>query len=95
MSLKHYTNFVDAILNRGHYISFFDGEEWPIKLSRDRAEILDWYQAVDEAEVVVRDDDCEKLGWFWIIFENGEDLITDHTDNDFCGEICSEVADHG
>lgn len=69
----------------GTTLSVMDGEEWCVVRSRNNEEILDALGSTDNDEIVWRDINGTKIGWFWLIYGNGPgELIADHTDNAVC-----------
>ena len=81
---------VNAILKAGHTVSLFDCEEWTVKKSTDRVECYKALWTTDDDQIIARDADGKKLGWFWLVYGNAEDgceLIADHTANEYCDEI--------
>lgn len=82
---------IDDILSRGLLISVQDGEEWAVKRSTDPDEIKRDIGETCETQIVCRDPDGTFRGWFWLIHGNDEDVISDHTDNEICHEICKSV----
>jgi len=78
----------------GNVISINDGEEWTVYRSRDAETIVAALATTDHDIVAVRDGDGEKLGSFVLIWGNsGEELISDHTANDYCESIWMNVVD--
>lgn len=86
------TALVDACLKRGFVISVCDGEDWPVKRSNDKGEIMAALFSTDEDAIVIRKADGDKLGWFQLIYGNcGYDVISDYSANDICDAIWNEV----
>jgi hypothetical protein len=73
---------VDAILAAGHSVTIWEGGGYAIKRATDRAAILDALASTDSDCVNVFDASGKRLGEVLLIYGNGEDLISDHTDND-------------
>jgi len=83
---------VTACLKRGFAVSVNDGEEWVVKRSIDKAEILAALFSTDEDTLVIRDAEGRKAGWFWLIYGNdGWDVVSDYSVNDNCDAIWNEV----
>ena len=73
---------VDALMAAGYTIGVNDGEELTVRRSTDRAEIMGALATTEEDYVIAYDAHTGKrFGWVWLIWGNGEDLITDHTVN--------------
>ncbi len=70
-------------------ISVNDGEEWVIKQSRDQEAILQAMGATDMDILLIRDQDGERVGSISLVWGNGEDLLSDHSDNGAMAEFCS------
>lgn len=83
---------VTACLKRGFAISVSDGEDWPVKRSTNKAEVLAVLFSTDEDVIVIRTKDGEKAGWFQLIYGNdGYDVVSDYSANDTCEAIWKEV----
>lgn len=83
---------VQALLDRGAAVSVHDGEEWAVKRSTDKAEIMAGLFATDMDSLVARDADGNKLGWWSLIYGNdGTDVVSDYSANDFAEAIWNEV----
>ena len=86
------TALVTACLDRGFLVSVHDGEEWAVKKSSDKAEILAALFATDQDEIVIRTAEGVRAGWFQLIYGNdGYDVVGDYTDNEVCNAIWNEV----
>ena len=87
---------VKAILKRGYQISIYLEDEPMIEHSRDLAEVIKNLAAGDLDSLVIETDGGNSVGWFSLIYNNGSEhepliVISDHSDNDVCNEIVSEV----
>lgn len=86
------TALVDGCLKRGYAISVSDGEDWPVKRSTDKAEIMAALFSTDEDVIVIRDSEGNKAGWFQMIYGNdGWDVVSDYSANPVCEAIWNEV----
>jgi hypothetical protein len=84
---------IRIILDKGYAISVFDGEEWVVKVSTDRKAIIRAVGSTGEDLIRIREFD-KHVGSFWLVYGNADDgseLIADHTDNELCNEIWSEL----
>lgn len=79
---------VTHILSGENLISVCDGEEWTVKRSTNKREILDALATTDNDVIRVR---CpltgDVRGSFNLIYGNAEDgceVIADHTANEYC-----------
>lgn len=81
---------VKALLARELSVSVNDGEEWTAKMSRDYGEIVDALCSTGEDYLRAYAPTGDIMGGFWLIYGNAEDgseLISDHTDNEFCDRL--------
>jgi hypothetical protein len=79
------TRLVAAALAAGYTVSVYDGEEYTVKRSRKSKEILEALATTGEDVLVIRDSAGERLGVLSLIWGNdpsGDELISDHSDND-------------
>lgn len=60
--MKAYEHLIDYALDFGFTISVWDGEEWQVKRSRDRAAIIEAVESVEEAKLRIRDLADEVVG---------------------------------
>lgn len=90
---RHAAALIDALLAKGCMLSVHEGEDWAIQHSTDRAAILEALASTDEDRVIARSTDgTERLGSFYLVYGNAPDeLIADHTDNEFCNAIWTEL----
>lgn len=83
---------VTACLARGFAVSVSDGEDWPVKRSTNKTEILEALFSTDEDVIVIRTKNGEKAGWFQLIYGNdGYDVVSDYSANATCDAIWNEV----
>jgi hypothetical protein len=78
------TRLVRAALNAGLTVSVYDGEEWTVGNSRRERAILAALASTGEDTLRFRRNG-ENVGSVYLIWGNdptGEELISDHTDND-------------
>ena len=86
------TALVTHALDRGYRISVNDGEDWPVKRSADKAEIMAALFSTDEDTIVLRSSAGEKVGWFRLIYGNdGWDVVSDYSANPTCDAIWEKV----
>jgi hypothetical protein len=72
---------IDRALARGLVISVYDGEEYPIVRSTDKAAIQAETAATDETVYVLRNG-TERIGSVTFIHGNGPDVLSDYSWND-------------
>ena len=73
---------ITQALKEGRTISVCDGEEWPVKKSRDRAAIERECFATDYTLFRIRDASGENIGFVDFIHGNAGHVISDCTDNE-------------
>jgi hypothetical protein len=80
---------ISAALKAGFKVSVHDGEEWPVKGSTSQNEIEAECFATDETTLRFRltGEPATKVGDVLLILGNGEDVISDHTDNETIGQL--------
>ena len=71
--MKAYKSLVKFALNNNAKVSVWDGEEWQVKQSTGYKEIISAIESVDIAEVRIRDNNGDILGWAMIVHDTGED----------------------
>ena len=82
---------VRAMLARELSVSVNDGEEWTVRKSRKYRTIVDALCTTGEDAIRAYAPTGDSMGTFWLIYGNAEDgseLISDHTDNEFCDRLC-------
>jgi hypothetical protein len=83
---------IDRALAKGYLISVNDGEEWVVKKSVKRKQIMDALQSTDEDYLMIRKPDGEKVGTIWLVWGNSpEEIAADYTDKP---EICELVEEN-
>lgn len=82
---------VDYALKQGWYVSVYDGGEWALKRSIKREEILDALASTDEDTLRFSDALNKTVGRMWLIYGNGEDLISDYSDNSAMNTLAEMV----
>ena len=77
------TKIVDDALARDYSVSVFDSEEWTVKKSRDRNEIIQALMTTDEDTLSFNKQGGERIGWVYLVYGNtGWDVICDYIVND-------------
>lgn len=85
---------VAAILGEGYSVRIFDGEEWAGPTSHVKHEIWEQMNATEEDIVHIREkteDGWRSVGCIYLIYGNGKELISDHTDNEVTNRILAIV----
>ena len=83
-----------AARDGAYCISVYDGEEYPVKRSRDLDQIMADIGQCDEETIVVRHvgEKGTKVGSIYLVYGNdGWDVIADHTDSPLMGELLAEA----
>lgn len=82
--MKAYRHLVKHALAAGNAVSVFDGEEWSCKRSTSFKQIIDDIESVEQAQLIIRNGDGDKLGWALIILDvNDDETVADYSDNDY------------
>ena len=84
---------VDKALAAGYTISVYDGEEWPLKRSSNRPDILAAMYSTDSD--VLRcclPESGKAVGSIMLVYGNGGDVVSDYTDNEAMGALVKEDA---
>lgn len=86
--MRTYKQLVAEALKRGLTVSVFDGEEWAVKRSADKKEIIEAIDSVEESQIVLRDADGLRLGWALIIPSLEDDeAVADYSDTALMNEL--------
>lgn len=83
--MKAYEHLIRYALESGANVSVWDGEEWQESRSTDAAAIIAAIESVEEAELVIRARNDDRLGWARVsAFGLADDeTVIDHTVNDY------------
>jgi hypothetical protein len=83
--MKAYKHLVKFSLNRSCTVSVWDGEEWQVKRSSGYKAIIAAIESVEEAELIIRDIQGEKMGWVRVSAFGLEDAetVVDNTMTEF------------
>jgi hypothetical protein len=83
--MKAYEHLIDYTLDFGFTVSVWDGEEWQVKRSQDRAAIVAAVESVEEARLRIRDLAGEIVGSALVSAYGLEDdeTVMDWSDVDF------------
>ena len=85
---------VKAILETGCTISIHEGEDWAISRSTSQSDIYAALNSTGEDTIFARNSERKLMGTFSLVWGNeadGSELISDHTDNDFCNAIAATI----
>lgn len=61
--MKAYKHLVKFALAQNCTVSVWDGEEWQVKRSSGYKAIIEAIEGVEEAELIIRDNQGDKMGW--------------------------------
>ena len=79
---------ISLVLADGHSISVNDGEEWVVKRSSSKKEILHAMFSTDEDVLTVYDDKGMRAAWFSFVYGNdGYDVLSDYSANAYGDKI--------
>jgi hypothetical protein len=79
---------VDRALAKGYSISVYDGEEYALKRSTSRREIMDSLQSTDSDLLTVRNATGDKIGMIFFVWGNSPDeIVCDCSDNPAISEL--------
>lgn len=82
---------IDAAIALGFILSVNDGEVWTVKSSRDRQNIIDALATTDHDLLRVYDPRSDKAGNIMLIYQNGEDVISDYHCQPHIEQLCAGV----
>ena len=84
---------VDKALAAGYTISVYDGEEWPLKRSINRPDILAAMYSTDSDVLRFRwPESSHAVGSIMLVYGNGEDVVCDYSDNEAMAALVKEDA---
>jgi len=87
--MKAYLTLIKKALKENLVISVFDGEEWAVKKSNKYTDIKDAIESVEEAQIIVRNLQGDKIGWALIIPDlEPDETIADCSHNPKMCELC-------
>jgi hypothetical protein len=83
--MKAYKHLVKFALAKKCTVSVWDGEEWQVKRSNGYKAIIAAIESVEEAELIIRDSQGEKMGWVRVSAFGLEDAetVVDNTMTEF------------
>jgi hypothetical protein len=83
---------VDRALAAGYTISVYDGGEWALKRSSNRADIVAAMYSTDSDTLRFRLPNGKPVGSIMLVYGNGADVVCDYTDNEAMNALCKEGA---
>lgn len=87
--MKNINSMIGEAIKRGLLVSVFDGEEWAVRRSANKKEILEAINSVEEAQIRLRDAENKVVGWALLIPSLEDDeSIADYSDNALMNELC-------
>lgn len=94
---RYASKLVKAILDEGLTVSVWESEAWatddkgiPVQRSTMYTRITQSLASTDSDYLYIFDG-CKRAGWFYLVYGNGEDLISDYSDNDLCNRIWEKL----
>ncbi len=82
------SKLVERILAKGYVISVFEGEQWCLSRSSDKAHIFAALASTDSDTLRIRTVDGAPVGSIVLIWGNEDDLISDASDSEEIEELC-------
>jgi hypothetical protein len=84
---------VDKALAAGYTISVYDGEAWPLQRTSNRPDILAAMYSTDSDVLRFQwPESGELIGSVLLIYGNGDDVVSDYTDNEAMAALVKEDA---
>jgi hypothetical protein len=85
---------IDDALASGYTVSVYDGEEWPVKRSSNKDEIISALNSTGIDQLKFRDSSGEYVGVCALIWgECGYDLVNDYTVSDAMEKLMKGASD--
>jgi hypothetical protein len=84
---------VTKALQAGYMISVHDGEEYALKRSTSKRAVIEAMRSTDADTIVFRNADGSKAGAMLLIYGNGEDVISDYSDNAAMNALAAAAID--
>lgn len=81
---------IDRALTDGFNISVNDGEDWPVRMSTERQEILSAVHSVDESTIVMRRNG-EKCRAFIVLGNNPDESVSDYHVCKYLDDVMEEI----
>ncbi len=82
------SRIVDSALSSGYNVSVYDGEDFPIRNSRIKKDIMRHIMSTDSDVLKIHTVSGETIGNIYLVYGNcGWDVIADHTDNEIIHAI--------
>jgi hypothetical protein len=82
--MKAYKSLVKYALANNCTVSVFDGEEWAQKRGTGYNSIIADIESVEEAQIVIRNSEGDKMGWALILTGLDDDeTVADYSISDF------------
>lgn len=79
---------IDRALAKGFLVSVYDGEEYAVKRSGKRAEIMGALQSTDSDTLRIRAADGSQIGSIFLVWGNSpEEIVCDCSDNPAIAEL--------
>jgi len=87
------SKLVKKALAAGYAVSVYDGGAWPLKRSLSYRAIMAAMFSTDSDVLRFRAGDGQSLGTVLLIYGNGEDVISDHSDNAAMRDLVESTLD--
>ena len=89
--MKAHINLIKNVLRDGYTISVWDGEEWQVKRSNSFRAIVAAVDSVDEAQLRIRDNNGNVIGWALVsaaVDLDDDETIIDCSENEYMQRVC-------
>ena len=89
--MKAHINLIKNVLKDGYTISVWDGEEWQVKRSNSSKAIVAAVDSVDEAQLRIRDNNGNVIGWALVsaaVDLDDDETIIDCSENEYMQRVC-------
>lgn len=94
--MKAYKQLIKHVIKDGNTVSVWDGEEWQVKRSTGFKAIVEAIESVDEAQLRIRDQQGNILGWALVSAYGLEDdeTVMDYSDNTYMTNVIEGVQEY-
>ncbi len=94
--MKAYKQLIKHVIKDGNTVSVWDGEEWQVKRSTGFKAIVEAIESVDEAQLRIRDQQGNILGWALVSAYGLEDdeTVMDYSDNAYMTSVIEGVQEY-
>ena len=76
-----------GLKNGATFVSVHDGGAWCLNRALTVDKVMESVASTDMDTIRFRDANDKYLGQFDLVWGNGEDVISDHSDNEWCNQL--------